>query len=368
MKKQLCTLQINLYNKNNLIPKSLGFALLLVAVFILMAILVGCNSRNMQSNSSMSILSVSTSGTIETSPTFSGPPGSPGSGGNLPKVYMTTNITPAGLMAVYEALGRNPTGRVAVKIHTGEPGNKHFVNPNLIRNLVQKINGTFIETNTAYGGRRASAALHMQVARDHGFAAVAPVVILDERGDISLPVRGKHLRESLVGSRFNEYDFHVVISHFKGHGMGGFGGALKNVSIGYASARGKLLIHSAGATSARWASAPQNNFVESMAEAAKAVLDAAGSNNFIYINVLNHLSVDCDCVGSPATPQMADIGILASLDPVALDMASVDLIYAAPDGTALTRRIESRNGAHILTHAEELGLGSKKYQLINIDA
>jgi uncharacterized Fe-S center protein len=283
-----------------------------------------------------------------------------------PKVYMTTNITPAGLMAVYEALGLAANGKVAVKISTGEPGNTHYLSPNLIQGLVQRVNGTIVESNTAYGGRRASAAAHYQVARDHGFAAIAPVVILDERADMSIPVSGgRHLKEDIVGARFSEFDFHIVLSHFKGHQMGGFGGALKNMSIGYASSAGKAWIHSAGRSRTSMWGGDQNAFLESMAEAAKAVSDA-NRGRMLYINVMNHLSVDCDCNGNPAAPTMADIGILASLDPVALDQACVDLVYAAKDSRSLIERIESRNGLLTITHAERLGLGSKTYQLIRL--
>jgi uncharacterized Fe-S center protein len=280
---------------------------------------------------------------------------------------MTTNISPAGLMAVYNALGLQAAGRVAVKISTGEPGNRHFLAPALIKDLVQRVNGTIVECNTAYGGRRASTAAHYQVAKDHGFTDIATVVILDERSEISLPVRGgKHLRENIVGARFNEYNFHIVLSHFKGHGMGGYGGALKNLSIGYASSSGKNWIHSAGKSRTSMRGGVQNDFLESMAEAAKSVVDTNPGRN-LYINVMNHLSVDCDCNGRPAAPTMADIGILASLDPVALDKACVDLVYAASDGKDLIQRIESRNGLLTIDHAEKIGLGSKKYELRRIN-
>ncbi|MDR2370797.1 MAG: DUF362 domain-containing protein [Treponema sp.] len=294
-------------------------------------------------------------------------PGVPSQTGGAVKVYMTGDISPAGLMAVYEALGKEANGKVAVKISTGEPGNPHYLAPDLIKGLVQRVNGTIVECNTAYGGRRAGAALHYQVAKDHGFTAIAPVVILDEKGDAALPVSGgKHLKEDYVGARFTEYDFHIILSHFKGHAMGGFGGALKNMSIGYGSARGKSWIHSGGKSFTRPWGGEQNAFLESMAEAAKAVSGAAGGR-IIYINVMNHLSVDCDCDGSPAAPTTADIGILASLDPVALDQACVDLVYAAPDGADLIERIESRNGRLTIDHAEAIGLGSKAYELVTLN-
>jgi uncharacterized Fe-S center protein len=286
------------------------------------------------------------------------------SGGS--KVYMTADITPDGLMAVYEALRLEANGKVAVKISTGEPGNPHYLSPDLIKDLVRHVGGTIVECNTAYGGRRASTAMHYQVAKDHGFTAIAPVVILDEKGDVSLPVSsGTHLKENYVGARFSEYDFHIVLSHFKGHAMGGFGGALKNTSIGYGSSRGKMWIHTGGRSTSSWGGASQDDFLESMAEAAKSVSDRV-NGKILYINVMNHLSVDCDCDGSPASPNTADIGILSSLDPVALDQACVDLVYAAPDGKDLIERIESRNGLLTINHAQKIGLGNKVYEIVKL--
>jgi len=286
-------------------------------------------------------------------------------------VYMTTNISSQGLLSVYDALGLKANGKVAVKIHTGEPGNTHYLKPALIKDLVQRVNGTIVECNTVYGGRRASAAAHYQVAKDHGFSAIAPVVILDEKAEISLPVTGgKHLKENFVGARFKEFDFIVVLSHFKGHQMGGFGGAVKNASIGFASSAGKAWIHSGGKSKTRAFGGAQDDFLESMAEAAKTIADAnvdpSGQKRILYINVMNHLSVDCDCNGNPTKPTMADIGILASLDPVALDQACVDLVYAAKDGKDLIDRIESRNGLLTLKRAQEIGLGSREYRLIKL--
>jgi uncharacterized Fe-S center protein len=230
------------------------------------------------------------------------------------------------------------------------------------------VNGTIVENNTAYGGRRASTAMHRQVAIDHGFTAIAAVDILDEEGDTSLPVtNGKNLTENYVGSHYLNYDFFVILTHFKGHAMGGFGGSIKNMSIGIASASGKSWIHSAGKSRTNPWGGPQDPFLESMAEAAKSVADDRGEN-ILYINVMNRLSVDCDCNGNPAEPDMHDIGILASLDPVALDKACVDLVYAAPDGESLIERIESRNGILTLTHAAQIGLGSLEYELVSIDS
>jgi uncharacterized Fe-S center protein len=286
--------------------------------------------------------------------------------GEMPNVYMTTNINPAGLKAVYDALGLEANGKVAVKISTGEPGNTHFLAPALIKELVQRVNGTIVECNTAYGGRRANTAAHYQVAKDHGFTDIAPVVILDEKSEISIPVYGGvRLKEDIVGARFSEFDFHIVLSHFKGHSMGGYGGALKNMSIGYASSAGKNWIHSAGSSRTSMRGGDQNAFLESMAEAAKAVADA-NRGRILYINVMNHLSVDCDCNGRPAKPTMADIGILASLDPVALDQACVDLVYAAKDSKDLIARIESRNGLLTIEHAAKIGLGTKAYKIVKL--
>ncbi|MDY6399259.1 MAG: DUF362 domain-containing protein [Synergistales bacterium] len=286
------------------------------------------------------------------------------------QVFFTKDISPAGLMAIYNKLGREAEGRVAVKLSTGEAGNTHYLSPDLIKELVQKVKGTIVECNTAYGGSRASTALHMQVAEDHGFTKIADVDILDAEGEVSLPVTGgKHLKEDVVGSHFKNYDFVLVLTHFKGHAMGGFGGALKNISIGFASPRGKAIIHTAGTkeSGSIWYD-KQDDFLESMAEAAKAVSDSMdGSKKIMYISVMNHLSVDCDCDGNPAKPDMHDIGILGSLDPVALDQACVDLVYKAPDGQSLIKRMESRHGIHTVEHAAEIGLGNREYDLISID-
>lgn len=281
---------------------------------------------------------------------------------------MTENISTDGLMKIYKSLGRKANGKVAVKISSGEPGGHNFLSPDLIAPLVSEVNGTIVECNTAYGGGRANTAAHQQVMKDHGFAAIAPVDIMDAEGTISLPINGgKHLREDVVGSHFSDYDFIVDLAHFKGHAMGGFGGVIKNMSIGIASSTGKSLIHSAGKeTTGFGMNTPQDDFLESMAEAAKGVADSLGEN-VLYIDVMNKLSVDCDCDSHPADPTMKDIGILASLDPVALDQACVDLVYTAPDGKDLIQRMESRHGIHTLEHAEAIGLGSREYELVSID-
>lgn len=285
-----------------------------------------------------------------------------------PTVYMTTDISPTGLKKVYDALGRAPQGRVAVKLSTGEAGNTHYLSPDLIKDLVQSVNGTIVECNTAYGGSRASTAMHRQVAEDHGFTAIAQVDIMDENGSMSIPVtKGINLKEDFVGANLKNYDSMMVLSHFKGHAMGGFGGAIKNISIGVGSSEGKCWIHTAGASRTSFMGGNQDRFLESMAEAAGAVIDYMGAENMVYISVMNHLSVDCDCDGNPAAPDMHDIGILASLDPVALDQACVDLVYAAPDGASLIQRMESRNGIHTLDHAEDIGIGSQTYELLSVD-
>lgn len=285
-------------------------------------------------------------------------------------VFFTKNITPEGMMAIYEKLGREASGKVAVKLSTGEAGNTHYLSPELIKNLVQKVDGTIVECNTAYGGSRAETAMHMQVAEDHGFTKIAKVDIMDADGEIALPVsNGKHLKNDYVGANFKNYDFCLVLTHFKGHAMAGLGGALKNISIGIASSHGKVVIHTAGTkdSGSIWHK-DQDAFLESMAEAAKAVSDSLDDGKKImYISVMNHLSVDCDCDGSPSAPDMHDIGILGSLDPVALDQACVDLVYKAPDGKSLINRMESRHGVHTIEYAEKIGLGSREYNFITVD-
>lgn len=286
--------------------------------------------------------------------------------GDYPVVYMTTDISPAGLMAAYEALGVTMDAEnVAVKLSTGENGS-NYLDPLLIQELVQTVNGTIVECNTAYGGDRSNTAMHKQLAADHGYTAIADVDIMDEEGSMSIPITGgQQLSEDLVGSHFANYDYFVVLSHLKGHAMAGFGGAIKNISIGIASSEGKMAIHTAGKGGSMWG-AEQDPFLESMADAGKSVSDYLGGN-MIYINVMNRLSVDCDCDGNPAEPDMHDIGILASTDPVAVDQACIDLVYSAEDGGSLIQRIESRNGLHTLEAAEAVGLGSRTYTLESID-
>lgn len=284
---------------------------------------------------------------------------------DAPIVYMTSEISSEKLMDIYAALDAFPDGKVAVKLSTGEPGS-NYLRTDLIGGLVQSLGATIVECNTAYGGSRANTAMHYQVAEDHGYTDIADVDIMDENGSMTLTVTGgSNLTENYVGANFANYDYYVVLSHFKGHAMAGFGGAIKNISIGIASSEGKAHIHSAGKGGSMW-SAPQDPFLESMAEAGKSVADAL-DGNILYINVMNRLSVDCDCDGSPAEPDMHDIGILASFDPVALDQACIDLVYSAEDGKSLIKRIESKNGLHTLEHAESIGLGSRAYRLESID-
>ncbi len=287
-----------------------------------------------------------------------------------PIVYMTTEITPEGLEKAFAALGRTPVGKVAVKIHFGEPGGNFYLDPQLIGGLVQSLDGTLVETNTVSGGSpRANTALHLQIAKDHGFADIAPVEILDAAGEMALPVEGGvHLTENLVGAGLADYDFCVVLSHFKGQSTGGYSGVIRNASIGLASVPGKCRIHTAGADDTTWQGGDTTAFLESTAEAAKSVSDHfENGENIVYLHVLNHLSVDCDCRSHPREPDMHDIGILASTDPVALEQASVDLVFAASDGETLSRRIEEGGGLLSLEHGEAIGLGSRSYRLGSLD-
>ena len=295
---------------------------------------------------------------------------------DLPRVYMVKDITPENLVRVYEALGRPATGRVAVKLSTGEPGGHNFLQPALIEGLVKRVNGTIVECNTAYGGRRSSTADHLKAAEEHGFTAIAKVDIMDADGEFNLPVRDTtHIRYDIVGSHLKNYDYMINLAHFKGHAMAGFGGAIKNQSIGVASANGKAYIHTAGKVKevgTLWQNLPkQEAFLESMAAAAQGVADYFG-DKILYINVMNNLSVDCDCDAHPADAKMQDIGILASTDPVALDQACLDLVYAVKpttdnDNRPLIERIESRNGKHTVDYAAQIGLGSQQYKLVRLD-
>ncbi|MBQ8853096.1 MAG: DUF362 domain-containing protein [Alistipes sp.] len=291
---------------------------------------------------------------------------------------MTTDISAEGLVRVYEALGVEATGKVAVKISTGEPGGKNYLKPALIKNLVQKVDGTIVECNTAYAGRRNTTEAHLEAAREHGFFDIANVDIMDAEGEIKIPVKDTtHIKYNIVGKNLASYDFMINLAHFKGHAMGGFGGVLKNQSIGNASSRGKAYIHSAGRNeevAKIWKfTDDQIGFLESMAAAAQSVHDYFGNGErIIYINVMNNMSIDCDCDSHPADPLLKDVGILASTDPVALDKACLDIVFnieptEGNDNGPLLERIASKHGTHIVDYAEQIGLGSKRYELVNID-
>lgn len=290
-------------------------------------------------------------------------------------VYFTKEITPESLVKVYDALGVEAKGRVAVKISTGESSQSHHLRPELIKGLVQKVEGTLVECNTAYGGNRATTKAHRQAIAERGYEEIAEVDIMDEEGTMEIPVRDtKWIEHDIVGSHLDRYDFMINLAHFKGHAMGGFGGVLKNASIGVASSAGKSYIHTAGRSLSGFSNSDQDSFLESMAAAAQAVHDYFKLNgkNIVYINVMNNISIDCDCDGSPATPELKDMGILASTDPVALDKACLDLVFghestAGDDASTLIRRIESLHGTHTVDYAEQLGLGTRRYSLVDID-
>lgn len=291
------------------------------------------------------------------------------------KVYRTREITPESLVRIYKALGVEPKGRVAVKISTGEAGNPNYLKPTLIRNLVDEVNGTIVECNTAYGGRRNTFEAHWQTVHEHGYDSLFAVDIMDEGGEFRIPVKDRtHIKYDIVGAHLSRYDFMVNLAHFKGHPMGGFGGVLKNASIGVASANGKAYIHTAGkmeTVEGMWQNiAAQDDFLESMAAAAQGVHEYFGGN-VVYIAVMNNMTVDCDCVARPQPVKMKDYGILASLDPVALDQACVDIVLnmqpsEGNDNRPLIERISRQHGTHTIDWAEKIGLGSKSYTIVDI--
>lgn len=292
------------------------------------------------------------------------------------KVYFTREITPEALVRIYKALGKEAKGRVAVKISTGEAGGHNYLKPELIRNLVDEVGGTIVECNTAYAGSRNTSAAHWKTIRQHGFDKIAKVDIMDKHGDMRIPVKDTtHIKYDIVGASLANYDFMVNLAHFKGHAMGGFGGVLKNQSIGVASSAGKTYIHTAGKVQSPdelWNNLPaQDYFLESMAAAAQAVADYF-KGNILYINVMNNLSVDCDCDSSPDEPKLKDMGIMASLDPVALDKACLDMVFnhkstEGDDAKPLIERINRQHGTHIVDYAEKIGLGSTAYVVVDID-
>ena len=291
------------------------------------------------------------------------------------KVFFTKEITPDSLLRIYKALGRELRGNIGIKISTGEMGGHNYLKPELIGKLVDELNGTIVECCTAYGGSRQEKDKHWDTIKAHGFLPRFKVDLMDEFGEIEIPVHeGFHLDKDIVGEHLNNYDSLLILSHFKGHIMGGFGGALKNISIGTGSTAGKAYIHSAGTTTSStdcWGkNAPkQDDFLESMADACEAVLRYVGYKNLAYINVANRLSVDCDCDSNPHEPEMGDLGIFASLDPVALDQACYDAVKNAkdPGKAALIERMDSRHGIHTVEAAAKLGLGSREYEIVSLD-
>ena len=286
-----------------------------------------------------------------------------------PTVYFSREITPEKVLELYRALGRELPGKVAVKVHSGEEGNQNFLHPDFWKSVVDAVNGTVVECNTAYAGSRNYTEQHRRLLRKHGWSEVFDVDILDaEDPDLELPIpNGGALKKYIVGKDIENYDSMLVLSHFKGHPMGGYGGALKQLSIGCASSYGKAYIHGAGEPEKLW-TADHDSFLESMADAASAV---AGyfEGKIVYVNVMKNMSVDCDCCAVAEDPCMKDIGILVSLDPVAIDQACLDLVYASddPGRDHLIERIESRHGVHTIEAAEALGVGSREYTLKEID-
>lgn len=293
---------------------------------------------------------------------------------NAPVVYMTEDISPEGLVKIYEKMNFDDTGKTAVKISTGESNNSNHLRPELIGQLVQSVNGKLVECNTAYGGSRSTTALHKQQLEQRGYDAIGGVDLMDEDGDTTIPITipNSHLKEDYVGKHIVNYDNLIVLSHFKGHQIAGYGGAIKNTSIGMATFTGKNRIHTTGNSNTNWtAGGTQDGFLECMGEATSAVRDYF-DGRVVYINVMNNLSIDCDCNGRPSTPTIHDMGILASYDPVALDKACLDLIYnhvAEENENTQTfiNRVQNRNGLHTLEYAEQIGLGSREYQIMSID-
>lgn len=285
------------------------------------------------------------------------------------KVYFTKELTPQAVVRIYNSLGCKLPGRVAVKLHSGEVGNQNFIRPEFLKPVIDEVRGTVVECNTAYEGKRNTSADHWETMRLHGWTDIAKVDIMDEAGQMELPVpEGRRIKVNYVGKNLADYDSMLVLSHFKGHPMGGFGGALKNISIGIASSYGKAFIHGAGDPKEIW-TADHDSFLESMADAACSVVKYFGGK-MAFINIMRNMSVDCDCCAVAEDPAIADIGILASLDPVALDQACLDLVYASddPGKPHLLERIESRNGVHTIEAAAGLGFGVREYELVPLDS
>lgn len=289
------------------------------------------------------------------------------------KVYFIKDITPENIIKAYDILGKILPGKVAVKMHSGEKGNKNYLKPEFVKDIVEHVNGTVVECNTAYEGARNSTEKHKQLIKEHEWDKYFPFDLLDEEGpDMELDIpNGKVLKKNYVGKKLANYDSLLVLSHFKGHAMGGYGGALKQLSIGCASSAGKTLIHTAGVTNKQeelFNNLPdQDKFLEAMADAASSVVDYFKGNT-VYINIMKNISIDCDCDGNASAPCMKDIGILASLDPIAIDQACLDLVYNSTDSgkDKLINRIESRHGVHTIEASAELGFGTREYELIDI--
>ena len=283
------------------------------------------------------------------------------------KVYFSKEITSDMMVQMYKALGVELPGKVAVKLHSGEVGNQNFIRPAFLKPVIDHVHGTIVECNTAYSGKRDTTEAHWETMKLHGWTDIAQVDIMDEEKDLELPAEGgKRIQKNFVGDHLSRYDSMLVLSHFKGHPMGGFGGALKNISIGIASSHGKAYIHGAGNPDDIWTS-DHDSFLESMADAAKSVVTYFGGK-MAFINVMVNMSVDCDCCAVAEDPKIGDIGILASLDPIALDQACLDLVFASDDPGKgdLIERIQSRNGVHTVEAAAELGFGSREYELIQL--
>lgn len=289
------------------------------------------------------------------------------------KVYFCREVSPSKLVDMYKLLGKELTGKVAVKVHSGEEGNQNYLKPEFMKELIDYIHGTVVECNTAYSGERNTTEKHLKTIKKHGWNDLYNFDLMDAEGpDISIPVKnGKHLKEDLLGKNIRNYDSCLVLSHFKGHPMGGYGGALKQLSIGFASSAGKALIHSAGTNTDQYTLwnnlPPQDDFLESMAEAASAVVGYF-KGNMVFINVMANMSVDCDCCAEAEDPCMKDMGILISLDPIAIDQACIDLVMNSddPGREHFMERVNSRNGIHTIEKASELGFGSREYELIEV--
>ena len=284
-------------------------------------------------------------------------------------VYFSRTITPEKVLELYQLAGKELPGKVAVKVHSGEKGNQNFLRPDFWKSVIDHVGGTVVECNTAYEGQRNTTEKHRRLFADHGWLKYFPVDLLDAEGpDLELPIpEGKVIQKNFVGKDIVNYDSMLVLSHFKGHPMGGYGGALKQLSIGVASSYGKAYIHGAGDPAKLW-TADHDSFLEAMADAAGSVVDYF-KGNLVYVNVMKNMSVDCDCCAVAEDPCIADIGILASTDPIAIDQACIDLVYACsdPGKPHLIERIESRNGVHTVEAAAELGYGSREYELIELD-